>query len=99
MRFATLLFYSTASFFLGVVAITTGGAAVLQSIFSAGVPVVGGNHEPWQTILDALVIATPLVFLALAVYSVFVQPGAAPATASEIRTIVAGLERGERRDH
>lgn len=34
MRFATLLFHATASFFLGIVAIATGGAAVLQSIFA-----------------------------------------------------------------
>lgn len=98
MRFATLLFYATASFFMGIVAIATGGAAVLESIFAPGGLAVGGSHEPWQTILDALVIAMPLVFVVLAVYSMFVRPDDAPATATDIRTLIAELGRDEKRD-
>jgi ABC-type dipeptide/oligopeptide/nickel transport system permease component len=97
MRYATLLFYATASFFLGVIAVATGGAVVLQSIFSPGTAVVGGDHEPWQTIIDALAIALPLVFLALAGFSIFVQPTDAPATASDIRTLISELDRSENR--
>jgi H+/Cl- antiporter ClcA len=98
MPFATLLFYAIASFFLGLVAIATGGASVLQSIFAPSTFVLGGSHEPWQTILNALVLAIPLVFLGLAVLSIFVRPVDAPATAADIRELIAALERNGERD-
>jgi hypothetical protein len=98
MRFATLLFYGITSFFLGIVAIATGGASVLQSMFDPSGIVVGGSHEPWQTILDALAISIPLVFVLLAVYSIFVRPSDAPATASEIRDLIEALERRDEED-
>lgn len=97
MPFATLLFYAIASFFLGIVAIATGGASVLQSIFASSTFVPGGSHEPWQTILNAVVLAIPLVFLGLAVFSIFVRPVDAPATAADIRELIAALERGDER--
>lgn len=98
MSFATLLFYAASSFFLGLVAIAIGGAAVLQSIFAPGSPVTGGSHEPWQTILSSLVIAGPLVFLALAVLSLFNRAADAPATASEIRHLIAEIKRSDEID-
>lgn len=92
MQFATLLFYGVSSFFLGLVALATGGAAVLQSIFDPGGFAIGGSHEPWQTILEALAVAVPLVFVTLAVLSIVRPSGDAPATAAEIRQLVAALE-------
>ncbi len=95
MAFATLLFYAATSFFLGIVAVATGGASVLQSIFAASSFVVGGSHEPWQTILDAVVIGIPIVFVALALYSIFVRPADAPATTRDIRELVAAVRGPE----
>jgi hypothetical protein len=92
MQFATLLFYGISSFFLGLVALATGGALVLQSIFDPSRPVVGGSHEPWQTFLEALTLVVPLVFVLLAVFSIVRPSSDAPATAAEIRQLVAALE-------
>ena len=93
MTFARLLFYAVASFFLGVIAVAVGGAAALEGMFSPGGLVIGGSHEPWETMLAAVLIASPLVFVLLAVVSIFVRPGDAPVTAADIRELLAALER------
>src|SRR4051812_20468638 len=93
MQFATLLFYAISSFFLGLVAVATGGASVMQSMFDPDEFVIGGSHEPWQTLLVALVIAVPLVFVLLAMYSLVRTSSDAPATAADIRELVAQLDR------
>jgi hypothetical protein len=87
-----LLFYAVASFFLGVIAVAVGGAAALEGMFSPGGLVIGGSYEPWQTLLAAVLIATPLVFVLLAVVSIFVRPGDAPASAADIRELIAAME-------
>jgi hypothetical protein len=93
MQFATLLFYGVSSFFLGQIAIATDGSAVLQSIFDSNGFVIGSSHEPWQTILESFVVVVPLVFAVLAVVSIVRPSGDAPATAAEIRNLIAALER------
>src|SRR6476620_5932483 len=98
MQFATLLFYGISSFCLGLIAIATGGASVLQSIFDPTGFAIGGSHEPWQTILESLAVAIPLVFVILAMVSIFRPSGDAPATASEIRDLIAELASGDASD-
>lgn len=93
MQFATLLFYGISSFFFGLVALATGGALVLQSIFDPSGLTVGGSHEPWQTILEALTLAVPVVFVVLAVISIVSPSGDAPASAAEIRDLMYARDR------
>jgi hypothetical protein len=98
MRFATLFFYAAASFFLRVMAIATGGVAVLQTIFAPETVVVGGSPEPWKTIFYALVIAIPLVFVALAVAAVFVRPADAPLTKRDLLDVSGEIDRSAERE-
>jgi hypothetical protein len=93
---ATLFFYAAASFFLGLVAKAAGGALVLQSIFAPNSVVAGGSQEPWATLMTIAVIGVPVVFVVLAVGSLFVHPSEGPATASDIRELIdeVGGDRG-----
>jgi hypothetical protein len=93
MQFATLLFYAATSFFLGLVALATGGALVLDSMFNPSGFAAGGSHEPWQSILEALTIAVPLVFVVLAAISIVRPAGDAPASAAQIRDLILARER------
>ena len=93
MAQATLLFYAAATFLLGLVANAAGGANVLQSIFAPGSFVVGGSLEPWKTVLNILTLAIPGAFLAMAAGSIFVHPKEGPATASELRDLIAELQQ------
>jgi H+/Cl- antiporter ClcA len=95
MQFATLLFYAATTFFLGLVALATGGDNALQVVFAPNVPVIGGDHEPWRSILMGITFAFSLTFLLLALYSLFVRASDTPATASDIRDLVVALERRE----
>lgn len=92
MATATLLFYATASFFLGLIASTAGGATVLESFSSPGSSVIGGSLEPGKSILNLLTVGVPVAFLAMAVASLFVHPAEGPATASELRELIAELD-------
>lgn len=93
MAQATLLFYAAATFLLGLVANAAGGANVLQSIFAPGSLVLAGSLEPWSTILKVLTLAIPRAFLAMAAGSIFVHPAEGPATASELRDLIAELRQ------
>ena len=93
MQFATLLFYGVSSFFIGLVALATGGALVLESMFDPSGLTVGGAHEPWQTILESLTLAVPLVFVVLAAISIVRPSGDAPASAAQLRDLLYTRER------
>lgn len=92
MATATLLFYAATSFFLGLMASAAGGAVVLQSIFSPSSFIADGTLEPWKTGLNLLALGIPAAFLAMAVGSLFVHPAEGPATASELRELIAELD-------
>jgi hypothetical protein len=96
MQFATLLFYAVTTLFLGLIAVASGGASVMQSALDPTSFTIGGSHEPWQTILDAIVIAVPLVFVLLAAYSIVRPSSDAPATSSDIRQLIAELDKSRR---
>jgi hypothetical protein len=93
MAQATLLFYAAATFLLGLLANAAGGANALQSIFDPGSLVIGGSLEPWTTVLKVLTLAIPGAFLAMAVGSIFAHPAEGPATASDLRELVAELRQ------
>ena len=93
MAQATLLFYAAATFLLGLLANAVGGANVLQSIFAPGSFLVGGSLEPWSTTLKVLTLAIPGAFLAMALASIFAHPAEGPATASELRDLIAELRQ------
>ena len=93
MAQATLLFYAAATFLLGLLANAAGAANVLKSIFAPGSFVIGGSLEPWSTTLNVLTLAIPGAFVAMAVGSVFVHPAEGPATASDLKDLVAELRQ------
>ena len=64
MIFATLPFYAGATFFLGIIAVPW--AAPAGQMF--------GFEDLFVTVEGALTVALPLVFIALAIVSVFRDP-------------------------
>jgi hypothetical protein len=69
MKFAQLLFYAVASFFLGLIAITIGGARVLQQVLDpAGSSLLAPPSDaPFRAILLSLTMLATFVFLGLAI--------------------------------
>jgi hypothetical protein len=72
VRFATLLFFAFASFCLGSIALSTGGANLLARTFQAQDVLTNGVFtpptEPWQSILIVATYTVTLLFVILAVY-------------------------------
>jgi hypothetical protein len=93
MAQATLLFYAAATFLLGLLANAAGGGNVLQSVFDPGSFAIGGSLEPWSTTLKILTLAIPGAFVTMAAGSIFVHPAEGPATASDLRDLVAELRQ------
>jgi len=82
MRTATLLFYGLATFFLGSISVSIGGANVLAAMLRAPIVQSGfgpGSYptEPYQSILMGVILAFTVLFFFLAVLATF-RVGAPP---------------------
>jgi hypothetical protein len=78
MNLARLIFYAVTSLFLGSIALAIGGAQALQAVFAPvpGSPFVPGSTylapsgEPFRTLIAAVTIAAPILFLGVAVVEI-----------------------------